>query len=130
VLKARTRSRLCPTDINHHDPCASVEIDLMLFTIAWDAQTKAITYLFTDDRLLVTDSELDVGGPCRLVKHSGETDEIVHYMDWLIAPEWKDTVRDLSGDAVWYAALRKEFQQPQYGEIVGFVQSRYLKLRQ
>lgn len=102
----------------------------MLFTIAWDAKTNAVTYIFTDDRHLVTDSELGVGGDCRLVGESEEPDQLVHYMDWLIDPKWGDTVMDLSGEAFWYAALRKEREAPEYGQIVGFVQSRYLKLGQ
>jgi hypothetical protein len=43
---------------------------------------------------------------------------------------WADSVEDLSGDAVWYAALRKESALLPYGRIVGFVQSRYLKLKE
>ena len=49
---------------------------------------------------------------------------------YVILNKWGDTVRDLSGDAFWYAALRKGSEAPQYGQIVGFVQSRYLKLGQ
>ena len=50
VLRARTPSQQCLTDINHNDPCASVRIEQMLFTIAWDAHTKEMTYLFTSDQ--------------------------------------------------------------------------------
>lgn len=128
VLKARTDSQECLTDINHRDPCASVKIGEKLFTIAWDARTKAIAYIFTDDRHLVTDSELGVGGSCRLLDEAGQPYEIVSYMDWAITPKWVDTVKDLSGDAFWYAALRKETSHIKYGRIVGFVQSRYLKV--
>jgi hypothetical protein len=124
VLKAQTRSQQCLTDISHHDPCASVRIDKKRFTIAWDAQTKAITYIFTADRRLLTDSELGVGGSCRL----SEPIEVVQYIDWLITPQWADTVRDLSGAALWYAALHKA-TSPEHAQIMGFVQSRYLKLR-
>lgn len=102
----------------------------MLFTIAWDTQTKAITYLFTDDRRLVTDSELGVGGRCRLVDETGKPDDVVQYMDWLVTPKWADMIGNLSGDATWYAALRRDAPQSEYGKIVGFVQSRYLKIVQ
>lgn len=128
VLRARSHSDECITDINHRDPRAQVKVDEKLFTIAWDVRTKAVAYIFTDDRRLVTDSELSVGGSCRLLDQAGQPYEIVNYMDWAITPKWADTVRDLSGDAVWYAALRKETSQPKYGKIVGFVQSRYLKV--
>jgi hypothetical protein len=130
VLKASSDDKQCLTDINHRDPCASVRIERMLFTIAWDTQTKAITYLFTEDPRLVTDSELGVGGRCRLVNEAGQPDDVAGYMDWLVTPKWADTIRNLSGDVTWYAALRKDAPQSEYGKIVGFVQSRYLKIRQ
>jgi hypothetical protein len=34
----------------------------MLFKIAWDRETSAVTFLLTEDPHLVTDSELGVGG--------------------------------------------------------------------
>jgi hypothetical protein len=130
VVRARTHSQQCFTDIDRRDPCASVKIGGWFFTIAWDARTRAIVYIFTDDRRLVTDSELSVGGSCRLVDEAGRPDETSSYMGWVITPQWADTVRDLSGDAIWYAALRKETSNPEDGQIVGFLQSRYLKPRQ
>lgn len=128
VLKARTHSRQCLTDIDHHDACASVRIRKTLFTIAWDENTKAISYLFTDDHSLVTDGELGVGGSCSLVDEEGKPDEVVRYMDWLVTPKWTDTAGYLSGDAVWYAAIHRDAADPQNGTVVGFVQSRYLRL--
>ena len=130
VLRARTYTKQCLTDIRHIDPCASVRIDRMLFTIAWDTQTKTITYLFTDDRRLVTDSELGVGGRCRLVDEAGKPDDVVPYIHWLVTPKWTDTIGNLSGDARWDAVLRRDAPQSEYGKIVGFVQSRYLKVQQ
>lgn len=123
VLKARTRAQKCITDVARHDPCASVKISGKKFIIAWDSDTKAITYIFTEDRRFLTDSELSVGGSCRLSRST----ENVHYKGWLITPAWSDTAKDLSGDALWYAALWKI--TPEYSRIVGFVQSRYLRLR-
>jgi hypothetical protein len=130
VMTARSHPRQCLTNINHRDPCASVTIEGMLFTIAWDAQTKTITYLFTEDRLLVTDSELGVGGGCRLVDEAGKPDDLVQYMGWLVTPKWADTIEHLSGDTVWYAALHRDTSQTKYGKVVGFVQSQYLKIPQ
>ena len=102
----------------------------MLFTIAWDTQTKTIRYLFTDDRRLVTDSELGVGGKCHLVDEAGKPDDVVPYIHWLVTLKWTDTIGVLSGDARWYAVLSRDALQSEYGKIVGFVQSRYLTEQQ
>lgn len=48
----------------------------------------------------------------------------------LVTPKWADMIGNLSGDAKWYAALRRDAPQSEYGKIVGFVQSRYLKIVQ
>ena len=127
VLESRTFSQECLTAIHHHEPCASVRIAKVRFTIAWDADTKTITYIFTDDVGLVMDSELGVGGSCRLVQQSGERWKVVRYLDWLIIPAWWDTALGLSGVAYWHALFGLEAEKAAYGTIVGFVQSRYLK---
>jgi hypothetical protein len=72
VVVARTHVQECLTDINHHDPCASIKISNVLFTIAWDADTKAVSYLFTEDHHFRTDSELGVGGLCNIAPKVGE----------------------------------------------------------
>ena len=128
VITARTRGQRCLTDVNHHDPCASVRIGGVLFTVAWDERTKVVTYLFTTDHRIVTDSELGVGGGCRLVDETGEPDVVVQYIGWLVTPAWTDTIRDLSGDAIWYAALSRDEPPSENGTVVAFVQSRYLRL--
>ncbi len=130
VLKARTDSQQCLTDTGHRDPCASVTIQKRRFTIAWDAKTNEITYLFTDDPDLIMDSELSVGGSCRLVEQDGRPVQTVHYMGWLITPAWTDKAREVSADAYWFAALRRDATHAEYGTIVGFVQSLYLKVGQ
>jgi hypothetical protein len=129
VQKARADSQECLTDTQagHRDPCASVTIQKTRFTIAWDVKTNEITYLFTDDPDLIMDSELSVGGSCRLVEQDGTSIETVHYMGWLITPEWTDMARRVSDDAYWFVALRRDAAHTEYGTIVGFVQSRYLK---
>ena len=130
VLSARAHSETCLTDVNHRDPCATVTIKRMLFKIAWDRETSAVTFLLTEDPHLVTDSELGVGGGCRLLDGADQPYPLTPYLGWLFTPMWADSVEDLSGDAVWYAALRKESALLPYGRIVGFVQSRYLKLKE
>ena len=58
LISADKKDKLCRTSADHRDPCAAVEIGKIKYTIAWDAASKAITYIFTDDRNLVTDSGL------------------------------------------------------------------------
>ena len=129
ILKARAASQECLTDdTGRRDPCASVTIQKKRFTIAWDVKTNEITYLFTDDPALIMDSELSVGGSCRLVEQDGKPIETFHYIEWLITPEWTGMAKDVSGDAYWFAALHRDAAHREYGTIAGFVQSRYLKL--
>lgn len=128
VMIARRAGQECLTDIKHHDPCASVEIRGMLFTIAWERQTKAITYIFTDDPRVITDSELSVGGGCTLVDETEKPFPVSEYIKWLITPYWADTIGDLSGEATWYAAIHRDTPQAKGGTVVAFVQSRYLRL--
>ncbi len=129
VMMARVGHHQCLTDVNHHDPCSSIKIRGLRFTIAWDAHTKDITYIFTDDRRLVTDSELGVGGAGTLVDEEGKPYPVAEYVGWLITPYWSDTTQYLSDDAIWYAALRRG-PGAEDGTVVAFVQSRYLKLPQ
>ena len=98
-------------------------------TIAWDQQTKEVTYLFTDDQHLVGDSELSVGGSCRIAGDGGRGDSrLTKYRQWLVTEDWKESFSKWSGDATWYAALRVDPLNPGYATIVGFVQSRDLRL--
>jgi hypothetical protein len=128
VLTARVHGRQCHTNTEHYDPCASVKIQKKTFTITWDSQSKEVTYIFSNDPYLVDDSELGVGGSCRLLNDHKHTEPTVSYIDWLISPLWSASFADLSGDADWYVLLRRQADFPEYGEIVGFVQSRYVKL--
>jgi hypothetical protein len=128
LIAADKKDKLCRTGPDHRDPCAEVQIDKIRYTIAWNAQTKNVTYIFTDDRSLVTDSGLSVGGTC-LVTGSPDDAGTVSYMKWLIDPRWKGVNPKSGDDAVWYAALHKDDFDPHYGNIVGFVQSQYIELR-
>lgn len=128
LLTATKKDKLCRTDADHRDPCAEVEIDKIRYTIAWDAQTKNVTYIFTDDRNWVTDSGLSVGGTCRVI---GSPDDAgtISYMKWLIDPHWKGAYPKSGDGVIWYAVLHKDDFDPHFGDIVGFVQSRYIELR-
>jgi hypothetical protein len=128
-VTAEKHTKECSTGPGHKDPCVEVEIDKVRYTVAWNAQTKAVTWLFTEDRRLVTDTQLEVGNSCRLVQESGAPDSTVNYLKWIIDPRWKGTDASLSGNAVWYAAIQKQPFGNTYGSIVGFVQSAYLPVK-
>ena len=130
VLKARADSQQCLTDTGDRDPCASVKIGKTEFTIAWDVTTNKVTYLFTSDPGLIMDGELSVGRTCSLVEPAVTPNKLFHYMNWLITPAWVSTARNVSGEARWYAALRRNAANSVYGTIVSFVQSRYLNAGQ
>ena len=130
VLGASSGIPQCETGTSQHDPCATVNILGHRVTIAWDQQTKAVTYLFTDDPRLIGDSELSVGGSCRIAGDSGRGDSrLIKYRQWLVTEDWRENFSKWSGKATWYAALDLDSAIPGRAIIVGFVQSRYLKLR-
>jgi hypothetical protein len=127
VMNARNRSQVCRVDTNRNDPCALVKIRGALITVAWNQRSKTVTYLFTEDTSFVTDSELSLGGSCRIAESRSEP---IHYLDWLLTPDWADTAHYVSGyTTAWYAALRTDGEYPGYGRIAGFVQSRYAKFK-
>ena len=125
LITADKHAKECRTGPNHRDPCAEIAIGKIKYTVAWDAQSKNITYIFTDSRDLVTDSGLSVGGTCR-VAGAPEDAGTISYMKWLIDPRWKGVDPKSGDEAVWYAALHKNDFDPHYGDIVGFVQSSYI----
>lgn len=127
ALAAAERPKSCRTSSDHTDPCTEVEIGNVRYTIAWDEQTKAVTYLYTDDRHVVTDNGLAVGNDLR-VGDGSQYDPTVPYMKWFIDPKWKDTDAKV-GSSVWYAVLHKDYDR-HFGEIAGFVQSRYIPVKQ
>ena len=127
LVRTRSETKQCESGTTHHDPCATVNIRGHRVTVAWD-QTKAVTYLFTDDRRLVGDSELSVRGSCRVAGDSGRGDSrLIKYRQWLVTEDWGERFSKWSGEATWYAALHVHSEKPGYATIVGFVQSRYRK---
>jgi hypothetical protein len=78
---------------------------------------------------MVGDSELGVGGSCRIAGDSGRGDSrLIKSREWLVTEDWRESFREWSGRATWYAALDLDSGHPGYATIVGFMQSRYLKL--
>jgi hypothetical protein len=129
VLHSEKHNRVCDTGPGHKDPCAEIEVNKIRFTVAWNAQTREVTYLFTDDRHMVTDTQLSVGDTCRVIDPSGKADTVVPYMKWMIDPKWGGTDSNFDSTAVWYAALHKDDFDSHYGDVAGFVQSSYLQLK-
>jgi hypothetical protein len=85
VVGTSSGSQQCETGTAHQDPCTTMNIRGHRVTIAWDQQTKAVTYLFTDDRRLVGDSELGVGGSGRIAGDGGRGDSrLIKYQQWLV----------------------------------------------
>ena len=107
----------CASNPPRRDPCATVRIRGISFTVAWDEKTELVTYLFTNDVHFITDGGLIVGGECNLAAHNAP----VSYVNWLVTPLWSDTARHYSADAKWYALLEKKDEE--HGIIRGFVQS-------
>ena len=128
LLTTAKHEKQCRTSDHHEDPCAAIDIGKIRYTIAWDSATKAVTWIFSDDRDLVTDTGLAVGNSIRVVGDSGKADPTFSYMKWIIDPKWKDTDARQGDDSVWYAVLHKDLDH-NYDNIVGFVQSRYIDLK-
>jgi hypothetical protein len=125
ILKARAASKTCDTGEGRHDPCATVPIHRERITIAWDAATARVTWLYSTT--LTTDSDIAVGDEGRIDSDSPVTPYLVAAITHgFVTPDWADTVQDLSGSALWYAVMRPS--RPHYGKIVGFVLSIYLYL--
>ena len=70
------------------------------------------------------------GRGCRLLDESDKPYLLTPYLGWLFTQKWRDSAQYVSGDAVWYAALRSDSTSSESGTIIGFVQSRYLKLKE
>lgn len=128
LFTADKHEKECRTSSDHQDPCTQVDIDGIRYTIAWDAQSKDVTYIFTDDHHILTEGGLSVGDTCRVVQDSGQSDPTVSYMKWIIDPKWTGS-DPKAGGASWYVALHKDALDHHFGDIVGFVQSRYLSLK-
>jgi len=127
-LATADKPKFCRTGGDHLDPCSEVEIGGVRYTIAWDEQSKAVTYLYTDDHHIVTDNGLAVGNDLR-VGDGRQYDPTLPYLKNFIDPKWKDTDTRI-GSAAWYAVLHKDDYDRHFGQIIGFVQSSYIPAKQ
>jgi hypothetical protein len=129
LLNGAKHEKQCRTDEHHYDPCTEIDIGRIRYTVAWDTSTKDVTYLYTDDHGIVTDTGLAVGNSIRIVGDSGKTDPTVPYLKWVIDPKWKGAATKSGDKSVWYAALHNDGYDRKYDDIVGFVQSRYIEVK-
>ena len=124
VLKARAGTRTCAVGENHHDPCATTRIhhggDDDRVTIAWDATSHTVTFLYSTT--LQTDDDLAAGTLGRI----DISNNIQPFLDGFVSPDWCDTDTNLSGDALWCAVMKPAPRHQ--GRVLGFVQSIYLLL--
>lgn len=121
VITHRTTDQTCTTNPPRREPCATIRLQGVSFTVAWDERTNLVTYLFSDDQKLVMDSELSVGGVCRLTPNMPSA----RYANWLVTRSWTDTMHRLSGEAIWSVLLEKK--DSEHGIVRGFVQSSYVE---
>src|SRR5271169_3654702 len=113
VTNTASGTRQCENGAARHDSCATVNLRGHRVTVGWDQHTKVVTYMFTDDRRLVGDSELSVGGHCRIVGDRGRGDsQLSRYGHWLVAEDWKESFHAWSGNATWHAALQVDSGNP------------------
>ncbi len=89
-----------------------------IITLAWDATTRHVTFMYSTT--LVTDNDLAAGSVGRI----DASMDIRPFLGGFVSPDWCDTDADLSGDALWCAVMKPARRY--HGRIIGFVQSSYL----
>jgi hypothetical protein len=129
ALLKQSSTKPCDTGEDRHEPCATLTIHhdraTDRITIAWDATTRHITYLYSVT--LVTDDDIRAGDVLAIDSAVPVTPfPIATVPHRFVSSEWCDTVADLSGDADWCAIMIPT--RPRSGKVLGFVQSIYLYL--
>jgi hypothetical protein len=127
VTNTASGTRQCENGTARHDSCATVNLRGHRVTVGWDQHTKVVTYVFTDDRRLVGDSELASAATADSRRPRQSDSQLSRYSHWLVAKDWKESFHAWSGNATWYAALQVDSGNPNYATIVGFVQSPDIK---
>ena len=124
-LLKRPTGKPCDVGDGRTDPCATLITGRNRITVAWDAASHRVTFLYSTT--LVTDSDIRAGDLLGI-----DPDSPITPFPSPTAPhrfltiDWCDTDRDLSGEALWCAVMVPV--RPRSGKVLGFVQSLYLYL--
>ncbi len=71
--------RLCTTAPGQTDPCRTLTVKNVDYTVAWNAETRTITYIYTEDPTFKTEDNVEVGTKLVLTEK-----DIKAYPGWLI----------------------------------------------
>jgi hypothetical protein len=123
------RPRTCDTGEDRKEPCADLTLrhDQLSdrVTVAWDATTKRVTYLYSTT--LATDDDIRAGDVLPIESDAPITPfPLASVPHRFVTSDWCDTVSGLSGDTLWCAVMTPV--RPRSGKVLGFVQSLYLAL--
>lgn len=125
ILKRSVSSRPCEVGAGKTDPCATLTSGRNRISVAWDAATRRVTYLYSTT--LQTDADIRAGDLLGIDSESPITPfPSAGSPHRFVTVDWCDTDRDVSGEALWCAVMVPV--RPRSGRVVGFVQSLYLYL--
>lgn len=125
LLKRAITAKPCDVGDSKTDPCATLSAGHDRVTVAWDATTHRVTYLYSTT--LNTDDDIRAGDLLAIDPDSPITPFPTHASPHrFVTIDWCDTDRDLSGEALWCAVMTPA--RPRSGKVLGFVQSLYLYL--
>ena len=125
TLLKRAAAKPCDVGEGRLDPCAPLLVGHNRITVAWDAETHRVTYLYSST--LDTDDDIRAGDILGIDPESPITPfPIAGTPHRFVTSDWCDTDRDISGPARWCAVMVPV--RPKSGKVLGFVQSLYLYL--
>lgn len=125
LVKRGASTKPCDIGDGKTDPCATVTTGHNRVTVAWDATSRRVTYLYSTT--LDTDSDIRLGDLLAIDPDSPITPfPAPSSPHRFVTVDWCDTDRNLTGEALWCAVMLP--MRPRSGKVVGFVQSLYLYL--
>ena len=125
LLKRSSSAKPCDVGDGKTDPCAPLTAGRDRITVAWDATTRRVTYLYS--ATLDTDDDIRAGDLLAIDPDSPITAFPAHGAPHrFVTVDWCDTDAALSGRALWCAVMVPT--RPRSGKVLGFVQSLYLYL--
>ena len=125
LLKRSSPAKPCEIGDGKTDPCGNIAAGRDRVTVAWDATTHRVTYLYSTT--LDTDEDIRAGDVLAIDSGSPITPFPAHGSPHrFVTVDWCDTDRGLSGPSLWCAVMVPT--HPRSGKVVGFVQSLYLYL--